>query len=163
MFAGPLGRSTFTPPKSSFDSPLYGLVSLRRSHESGNRASKKGWETAWAAHDSRQAGGGNEAASQEWAEQTGNRQAPRGQSHLSHPLATSQEALLTGTTSPHVLSVVTGASAAVTPPRSGPGFEGPVVSVATRTPSPKSGWLTVCPGLSSRDPGDMVSNRNCPP
>ena len=31
MFAGPLGRSTFTPPKSSFDSPLYGLVSLRRS------------------------------------------------------------------------------------------------------------------------------------
>ncbi len=32
MFAGPLGRSTFTPPKSSFDSPLYGLVSLRRSH-----------------------------------------------------------------------------------------------------------------------------------
>ena len=29
MFAGPLGRSTFTPPKSSFDSPLYGLVSLR--------------------------------------------------------------------------------------------------------------------------------------
>ena len=30
MFAGPLGRSTFTPPKSSFDSPLYGLVSLRR-------------------------------------------------------------------------------------------------------------------------------------
>ena len=37
MFAGPLGRSTFTPPKSSFDSPLYGLVSLRRSHllESG--------------------------------------------------------------------------------------------------------------------------------
>ena len=34
MFAGPLGRSTFTPPKSSFDSPLYGLVSLRRSHRS---------------------------------------------------------------------------------------------------------------------------------
>ena len=33
MFAGPLGRSTFTPPKSSFDSPLYGLVSLRRSHK----------------------------------------------------------------------------------------------------------------------------------
>ena len=33
MFAGPLGRSTFTPPKSSFDSPLYGLVSLRRSPE----------------------------------------------------------------------------------------------------------------------------------
>ena len=33
MFAGPLGRSTFTPPKSSFDSPLYGLVSLRRSHD----------------------------------------------------------------------------------------------------------------------------------
>ena len=33
MFAGPLGRSTFTPPKSSFDSPLYGLVSLRRSHQ----------------------------------------------------------------------------------------------------------------------------------
>ena len=32
MFAGPLGRSTFTPPKSSFDSPLYGLVSLRRFH-----------------------------------------------------------------------------------------------------------------------------------
>ena len=31
MFAGPLGRSTFTPPKNSFDSPLYGLVSLRRS------------------------------------------------------------------------------------------------------------------------------------
>ena len=30
MFAGPLGRSTFTPPKSSFDSPLYGLVSLRQ-------------------------------------------------------------------------------------------------------------------------------------
>ena len=35
MFAGPLGRSTFTPPKSSFDSPLYGLVSLRRSHFAG--------------------------------------------------------------------------------------------------------------------------------
>ena len=35
MFAGPLGRSTFTPPKSSFDSPLYGLVSLRRSHLAG--------------------------------------------------------------------------------------------------------------------------------
>ena len=35
MFAGPLGRSTFTPPKSSFDSPLYGLVSLRRSHQRG--------------------------------------------------------------------------------------------------------------------------------
>ena len=34
MFAGPLGRSTFTPPKSSFDSPLYGLVSLRRSQAS---------------------------------------------------------------------------------------------------------------------------------
>ena len=33
MFAGPLGRSTFTPPKSSFDSPLYGLVSLRRSQD----------------------------------------------------------------------------------------------------------------------------------
>ena len=33
MFAGPLGRSTFTPPSSSFESPLYGLVSLRRSHE----------------------------------------------------------------------------------------------------------------------------------
>ena len=31
MFAGPLGRSTFTPPSSSFESPLYGLVSLRRS------------------------------------------------------------------------------------------------------------------------------------
>ena len=37
MFAGPLGRSTFTPPKSSFDSPLYGLVSLRRSHARGTR------------------------------------------------------------------------------------------------------------------------------
>ena len=37
MFAGPLGRSTFTPPKSSFDSPLYGLVSLRRSQFYGNR------------------------------------------------------------------------------------------------------------------------------
>ena len=35
MFAGPLGRSTFTPPKSSFDSPLYGLVSLRRSQLNG--------------------------------------------------------------------------------------------------------------------------------
>ena len=33
MFAGPLGRSTFTPPSSSFESPLYGLVSLRRSHK----------------------------------------------------------------------------------------------------------------------------------
>ena len=40
MFAGPLGRSTFTPPKSSFDSPLYGLVSLRRSHEATFRALK---------------------------------------------------------------------------------------------------------------------------
>ena len=36
MFAGPLGRSTFTPPKSSFDSPLYGLVSLRRSQLRGD-------------------------------------------------------------------------------------------------------------------------------
>ena len=40
MFAGPLGRSTFTPPKSSFDSPLYGLVSLRRSHLSAKRQKK---------------------------------------------------------------------------------------------------------------------------
>ena len=38
MFAGPLGRSTFTPPKSSFDSPLYGLVSLRRSHRALSKA-----------------------------------------------------------------------------------------------------------------------------
>ena len=36
MFAGPLGRSTFTPPSSSFESPLYGLVSLRRSHPRHN-------------------------------------------------------------------------------------------------------------------------------
>ena len=36
MFAGPLGRSTFTPPPSSFESPLYGLVSLRRSHFRAN-------------------------------------------------------------------------------------------------------------------------------
>ena len=36
----PLGRSTFTPPKSSFDSPLYGLVSLRRSHNPKNGLSR---------------------------------------------------------------------------------------------------------------------------
>ena len=42
MFAGPLGRSTFTPPKSSFDSPLYGLVSLRRSHFGLEDAAEKG-------------------------------------------------------------------------------------------------------------------------
>ena len=34
----------------------------------GNRAGKKIWETAWAAHDSRQARAGNKAASQGSAE-----------------------------------------------------------------------------------------------
>ena len=62
--------------------------------EGGNRPSKKGWETAWAANDSRQARAGNEAASQQWAEQAGNRQAPRRQSHLRYPLARPSEALL---------------------------------------------------------------------
>ena len=38
--------------------------------------------------------GGNEAASQGWAEQAGNRQAPRHQSHLSYPLARPSEVLL---------------------------------------------------------------------
>ena len=45
MFAGPLGRSTFTPPKSSFDSPLYGLVSLRRS-QNDYFISDQQWEAA---------------------------------------------------------------------------------------------------------------------
>ena len=40
MFAGPLGRSTFTPPKSSFDSPLYGLVSLRRSQKGSDEEAR---------------------------------------------------------------------------------------------------------------------------
>ena len=45
MFAAPLGRSTFTPPKSSFDSPLYGLVSLRRSQQTRFRGAKsENWE-----------------------------------------------------------------------------------------------------------------------
>ena len=43
MFAAPLGRSTFTPPKSSFDSPLYGLVSLRRSHPRSGLGFSSSW------------------------------------------------------------------------------------------------------------------------
>ena len=67
---------------------------LRGPREGGNRASKKGRETAWAANDGRQARAPNEAASQRRAQQARNRQAPRRQSHLSYSLATSSEALL---------------------------------------------------------------------
>ena len=45
MFAGPLGRSAFTPPTSSFESPLYGLVSLRRSHGSPSQTASQTWRT----------------------------------------------------------------------------------------------------------------------